>query len=207
MPKPSDILGMNARNQEYTVLNPASARSLTSSKYASKILLEDNNIATPKIHAVLGTNEDINDFDWESLESNFVIKPTNGNAGKGVLVIRKQHVDKKHWTDAVGHVLNIDDLKLHCFDILEGQYSTYGTNHNVIIEERVPIHPSFKKYTYKGTPDIRVVIFNQVPVMALLRLPTKESEGRANLHKGLEVLLFCEAGPLINRPVDTPYLT
>lgn len=184
MPKANDILGMNARNQIYTVLNPPSARSFASSKYASKILLEDNNLLTPKIHAILGTSEDVNEFDWASLDGNFVVKPTNGNAGKGVLVIKKQHIDKKHWTNAIGTVLDINDLKLHCFDILEGQYSTYGSNHSVIIEERVPIHPTLRKYTYKGTPDIRVVIFNQVPVMALLRLPTKESEGRANQTQG-----------------------
>jgi alpha-L-glutamate ligase-like protein len=113
-----------------------------------------------------------------------VIKPTNGNAGKGVLIILRQHADLKHWTDTVGKTWSLEDIKLHCYDILEGQYSTYGPNHNIIVEERIPIHPTFSKYAYKGTPDVRVIIFNSVPTMAMLRLPTKESEGKANLHQG-----------------------
>lgn len=184
MPKASEILGMNARQQHYNVLNKSAAKSFTSSKYATKVLMDNKGIPTAKVYGFLATNEDVNDFDWQSLEKNFVIKPTNGNAGKGVLIIRKQHADKKRWTDTVGHTWTLEDIKLHCYDILEGQYSTYGPNHNVIVEERVPIHPTFSKYAYRGTPDIRVIVFNHVPTMAMLRLPTKESEGRANLHQG-----------------------
>ena len=39
-------------------------------------------------------------------------------------------------------------------------------------------------YTRRGIPDIRIIVHNLVPVMAELRLPTPESEGRANLHLG-----------------------
>jgi len=53
-----------------------------------------------------------------------------------------------------------------------------------MIEDRVKKHPRFKRYAYQGTPDIRVIVFNKVPVMAMLRLPTPESRGRANLHQG-----------------------
>ena len=35
-----------------------------------------------------------------------------------------------------------------------------------------------------GTPDIRVILYRHVPVMAMVRLPTIASEGRANLHQG-----------------------
>lgn len=184
MLKASDILGLNARQQFYTSLNSAMAKSYCSSKYATKVLLENKDIPTAKIYGILTNAEDINEFNWRELTGNFVIKPTNGNAGKGVAIFRKQHADLEHWTDAIGHTWSLDEIRLHCFDILEGQYSTYGTNHTVIVEERVPIHPSFSKYAYKGTPDIRVIVFNQVPVMAMLRLPTPKSEGRANLHQG-----------------------
>jgi hypothetical protein len=47
------------------------------------------------------------------------------------------------------------------------------SHHNVIIEERVPIHPKLLKISYKGTPDIRVVVFNSVPVMACCVYPLK----------------------------------
>ena len=35
-----------------------------------------------------------------------------------------------------------------------------------------------------GVPDIRLIVYKGVPVMGMLRLPTSESEGRANLHQG-----------------------
>ncbi|MCA9369804.1 hypothetical protein KC686_01465 [Candidatus Woesebacteria bacterium] len=184
MPKAHDILGMNARNSQYISQNNTQAKSVASSKYATKILLEDNNIPTPKIYAILATNEDVQDFDWKSIEGSFVVKPTNGHAGKGVLILNKKSKHTDTWSNTLGQQLSPDDIKLHCSDILEGQYSTWGSQHNVIVEERILTHPVFKKYTYKGTPDIRVVVFNQVPIMALLRLPTKESEGRANQSQG-----------------------
>ncbi len=129
------------------------------------------------------SNEDVNEFDWDSLEKDFVIKPTNGFAGKGVVAFRSR-VDKTHWLDVVGNTWSLDDIRLHCLDILEGQYSIHGAQHNIIIEERVKIHPKLLKYTYKGTPDVRVIVFNSIPIMAMLRLPTKESEGRANVTQG-----------------------
>ena len=84
----------------------------------------------------------------------------------------------------MGNTWSLDDIRLHCLDILEGQYSIHGAQHSIIIEERVKIHPKLLKYTYKGTPDVRVIVFNSIPIMAMLRLPTKESEGRANVTQG-----------------------
>lgn len=184
MLKSRDILGLNARDQIYGKLNSSQAKNFCSSKFAAKVLFENKDIPTAQTYGFLATNEDVNDFEWEKLTKNFVIKPTNGNAGKGVLIIRTQQPDGKHWLDALGRSWDLDDIKLHCFDILDGVYSTYGPNNHIIVEERVPIHGMFLKYIYKGTPDIRVIVFNHVPVMAMLRLPTAESEGRANLHQG-----------------------
>lgn len=184
MPKARDILGMNARQLIYGKLNSATARQFCASKYATKVLLENKHIPTAKIFAILTTYEDVNQFEWEHLEKNFVIKPTNGNAGKGVVIFKTQQSDKQHWVDTLGKVWSLDEIKFHCFDILEGQYSTYGVNHHVIVEERVPIHGTFYKYTTKGTPDVRVIVFNHVPIMSYIRIPTEESGGRANLDQG-----------------------
>ncbi len=182
--KPSDILGMNARNQLYTCLNSKRAKNLCSSKYASKLLLQSRGIPTAKIVGIMVTIEDINTFDWLQLKENFVIKPTNGNAGKGVIVFKKKTADNEKWIDTMGKIWDLEDIKIHCYDILEGQYSTYGSHHTIIIEERIVSHPTLQKYSFKGTPDIRIIVFNSVPVMAMLRLPTKESEGRANVSQG-----------------------
>ncbi|MFZ5376678.1 MAG: sugar-transfer associated ATP-grasp domain-containing protein [Patescibacteria group bacterium] len=185
MSKASEILGMNAREQFYSRLNSTQAKSVCKSKLATKLLMQSRGIPTAEFYGIFALPEDVNGFDWQSLQKNFVIKPTNGHAGKGVVAFKTQHPTKANtWIDAIGREWSLDDIKLHCYDILEGQYSTHGSQHNVIIEERIPIHPKLLKYTYKGTPDVRVVVYNNVPVMAKLRLPTKESEGRANVTQG-----------------------
>lgn len=53
-----------------------------------------------------------------------------------------------------------------------------------IIEERVRTDPLLKQYSFKGVPDIRIICFNGVPIMAMTRLPTRRSNGTANLHSG-----------------------
>ena len=181
--KAKDLLGINARNSLYLSRSSGKSKSIVRSKYATKILLRDNNIPTAAIYGVLGTSEDVNDFDWANLDGNFVIKPTNGYAGTGVVAFREK-TGAEEWVDVLGKKWDLSDIKLHCDDILSGQYSSHGLNHNVIIEERIPIHPKLLKYSYKGTPDIRVIVFNSVPVMAMLRLPTEESGGRANVTQG-----------------------
>jgi hypothetical protein len=53
-----------------------------------------------------------------------------------------------------------------------------------LFEQLIICDETLAKYAYKGLPDIRVVVHNLIPVMAMLRLPTKESDGKANLHLG-----------------------
>ena len=181
--KAKDLLGINARNALYLSRSSGKAKAIVHSKYATKILLRDNDIASAEIYGILATSEDITDFDWQNLTNDFVIKPTNGYAGTGVVAFRTKN-GEDNWVDMLGNNWSLADITLHCNDILSGQYSIHGLNHNVIIEERIPIHPKLLKYSYKGTPDIRVVVFNSVPVMAMLRLPTEESGGRANVTQG-----------------------
>lgn len=145
-------------------------------------MLLNEGISTPNVYGILTSIEDVNDFNWPSLEKDFVIKPTNGHAGKGVVAFLKK--EKDNWIDVVGNEWDQEDLKIHCFDILEGQYSSHGSSPKVIVEERIIPHSTLMQYSYKGTPDLRVVVFNSVPVMAYLRLPTEESEGRANQSQG-----------------------
>ncbi|KUK79006.1 MAG: Alpha-L-glutamate ligase [Microgenomates bacterium 39_7] len=182
MINPSDVLGMNARNRLYVPLNPRFSKSICHSKYATKVLLLNEGIPTPNVYGILTSIEDINQFNWNHLTKDFVIKPTNGHAGKGVVAFKKKSGNS--WIDVVGKRWSQEELNVHCYDILEGQYSSHGAAPKVIIEERIIPHSTLMKYSYKGTPDLRVVVFNSVPVMAYLRLPTKESEGRANQSQG-----------------------
>jgi hypothetical protein len=78
----------------------------------------------------------------------------------------------------------VNDLKSHILNIFDGFYSLYGGEDIAFLEERVKICTALKPYSYRGIPDIRIIVYNNVPVMAMLRLSTRESSGKANLHLG-----------------------
>lgn len=181
--KPSHILGMNARHQ-YTKLNPSSAKKFGFSKLKTKELLQEFNIPTAQVYHVFESINDLETINWETIPTPFVIKPASGSAGKGIVVIHNKIPDQPKWKNHEGKIVGTDFLNLHVANILDGEYTTWGSNHKAIVEEMIPAHPSLARYAYRGTPDIRVVVFNSVPVMAMARIPTKESEGRANLDQG-----------------------
>src|SRR5206468_7868189 len=123
----------------------------------------------------------------------FVVKPNRGSAGRGVLVIvgRMGRDFRRH----NGEVLSRDDLRQHLSDVLSGMYSLGALPDRALLQQRVRLHPAFEPVAYQGIPDIRVVLYRNEPAMAMLRLPTRESNGRANLHQGgLGVGIDLESG-------------
>jgi alpha-L-glutamate ligase-like protein len=181
--KPSHILGMNAR-YGYTGMNSAVAKKFGFSKLRTKALLAENQIPTAQIYHVFENMDQLDAIQWENIPSPFVIKPASGSAGKGVWVIAQHLPEKNIWIDSDGDKVTKEDLRLHVQNILDGEFSTWGSEHKAFIEEMIVPHPKLAKLAYKGTPDIRVIVFNSVPVMAMMRVPTRESHGRANLEKG-----------------------
>jgi alpha-L-glutamate ligase-like protein len=63
-------------------------------------------------------------------------------------------------------------------------YSLGGQTDTAIVQQRIRLHPAFAAISYKGIPDVRVILYRNEPAMAMLRLPTRASNGRANLHQG-----------------------
>src|SRR5690606_9651985 len=59
-----------------------------------------------------------------------------------------------------------------------------GQSDRAIVQYRVHPDSFFAQMTTAGVPDIRLIVFMGVPVMGMLRLPTRESDGKANLHAG-----------------------
>jgi len=184
----SDMLGANARIWFYLRRNSGKGRCIADSKIKTKQVLSKKDVRVPKILGLLKSEDEVEQFGWEDLKGNFVIKPASGSGGRGVIVVKKKAKWAGEWYLMDGKKMNISDLRLHCFDILEGRFSLYNKADNVLIEERIKIHPKFLRFTKSGTPDIRIILYNRVPVMAMLRLPTKDSEGKANLHQGAKGL-------------------
>lgn len=182
--KLSSILGLNARSQLFSYqFNDWKGRKIADSKIQTARILRRAEIPTPLIYKKFRNLRDINEFNWKSLPDSFALKPSRGLGGEGIIVIKKRTTSGE-WLTTQKTRVSVDDLKLHVLDILEGAYSIDGEPDVAFIQEYVGRNKAFRRYAYRGTPDIRIIVFNKVPVMAMLRLPTKESSGRANLHQG-----------------------
>jgi len=185
MVKISSILGLNARSKLFSYpYNPVRGKKIANSKLRTKRILKKVDIPVPDTYARFKHPRDLINFDWDSLPSSFALKPNKGLGGEGIIVVKKKSKDGDGWITTSRKKVTIEDLELHILDILEGAYSMQNAADIAFFEEYVGRHKSFKKYAFRGTPDVRIIVFNKVPIMAMLRLPTKESGGRANLHQG-----------------------
>lgn len=177
---------MNARNLDYVrPLNKKSARKLADNKLVCKRVLRKNSLAVPGLIGKIRNYDELDVFDWSTLPSSFVLKPNRGFGGGGILVVyaRKKGRDDA-WVKADGSLVTIEDLRSHIRNIIDGSFSLANLPDTAFFEERLTLLKLFKPYAYKGIPDIRVIVYNSVPVMAMLRLPTRASDGKANLQQG-----------------------
>jgi len=182
--KISSILGLNARTQLYAYrYNSRRGKKIADSKIQTAAALRRAKVPHPKIYKKFKNASDVTTFDWESLPDRFALKPSRGMGGEGIIVVKKRLKDGG-WLTTQKEKVTAWDLKLHSLDILEGAYSMGDEPDVAFVQEYVGRHPAFRRWAYRGTPDIRIIVFNKVPIMAMLRLPTKESGGRANLHQG-----------------------
>ncbi|OGI25058.1 MAG: hypothetical protein A3J76_02385 [Candidatus Moranbacteria bacterium RBG_13_45_13] len=181
-----NILGMNARNLRFIRPNNLRrARLLADDKLLSKKFLKKADLPVPQLLAKVQSFEELENFDWNSLPESFVLKPNRGFGGEGIFVIYgKKKAMENTWIKADGSLVTIEDIKTHIRNILDGSFSLAGVPDVAFFEERLKLLKLFKPYAYKGIPDIRIIVYNKVPVMAMLRLPTRESDGKANLQQG-----------------------
>tara|TARA_Y100000310_G_scaffold151598_2_gene151189 strand:+ start:4902 stop:6281 length:1380 start_codon:yes stop_codon:yes gene_type:complete len=182
--KSKGILGMNARNLSYIrPSNAGGSMRLADNKLTAKKILRKNNIPVPRNYGIIKTYQDIENFDWNKLPSDFALKPNRGLGGEGIMIAYGQKKNG-NWVKASRSELSQDFLKNHIRNILDGNYSLFNIPDTAFFEERLKILKLFKPYAFKGIPDIRIIVYNKVPMMAMLRLPTQASDGRANLHQG-----------------------
>lgn len=183
--KYKDILGLNRRNQEYIrPYNPPSAKRIADNKIRTKRVLAKEGIKTPEVYKLIRSKEQLKFLDWESLPKSFVIKPNQGTGGNGIIVFFGKKKGELAWIRPSGDIMTKNDIILHIENILDGRFSMGNRKDIAIFEERVKTDPLLKQYSYRGVPDIRVICFNGVPIMAMTRIPTKRSDGTANLHSG-----------------------
>jgi len=178
------VLGMNRRNAECILdQNPRRLFPLVDGKLRLHELCGRIGVPTPEVYACINSYAELRRLeDLVDGRSDFVVKPNRGSGGRGVLVISGRAKDS--FVRHNGETLPFEKLRQHVSDILSGMYSLGGRPDQAFLQQRVSLHRAFAPIAYKGVPDIRVILYRQHPAMAMLRLPTQTSSGRANLHQG-----------------------
>lgn len=182
--KRNGVLGINARNANYILeYNERRNYPLVDDKALTKELALKNNVAVPDLYGMIEIQRQVETLpDLLAAHNDFVIKPANGSQGEGIVVITGKSAG--FYRKADGTLVGNDDLKFLVTNILSGIYSLGGQTDKALIEYRVQFDPVFEAIAYRGVPDVRIIIFLGVPVMAMVRLPTRMSDGKANLHRG-----------------------
>ncbi len=178
------ILGLNRRNVDYLLpFNSRSGFPQVDNKLTTKKICRENDIEVPETYAVIKHHGEARSLPEQIRHhSSFVIKPAAGSSGRGIMVINRDNDNESG--DLVNDMVKLENLRYHILTILSGLYSLGGHPDQAIIEQRIKIHPVFEIFFLTGLPDIRIIIYHGVPAMAMVRLPTRASEGRANLHQG-----------------------
>lgn len=177
------VLGLNRRELELIApLNPRHRmRSIAGDKVAAKRLLAAHGLPVPETFAVLEDRRALLAFDW-SLPSEFALKPAGGGRGCGIVVAcGREGVD---WLDFGGDRLARRDLELHVLGILSGDFSREGQSDIAHFERRMKARTDLLGDPVEGLPDVRIIVCEGRPVLAMTRIPTRESRGKANLHQG-----------------------
>lgn len=178
------VLGINSRNLDFiAAYNPRRLYPLVDDKIITKELAIEAGVTVPELFGVIryGGETDLVEG-LASKHKSFVVKPSRGSGGGGIMVFNG--VAKAGLRRMNGQIMPWSDVKYHLNNMLSGMFSMGDGSDQVMIEERLVPHAAFSKLAFGGVPDVRVIVFRGIPVMAMLRLPTAESDGKANLHQG-----------------------
>ncbi len=179
----AQVLTMNRRNLGYVY--PHNARRdfpVANDKLLCKEILAPIGVPLAKTHFSYRHFYELQQLERDlSSLAEFVIKPAQGSAGNGILVIVGR--DGESWMGINGKRYSLAALKRHISDIIFGVYS-FDNQDAAIIEERVIQHQTINRLFDRGLADVRIIMFQHQAVQAMSRVPTMASDGKANLHQG-----------------------
>jgi len=175
------LLWQNARNLNYIKeYNTKFARKLADSKLKTKDFLKSKWVDVPDTLFILTKHEEINDTIFERLKPPFVVKPNGWFWGKWILIFDSIDATWNYITNNK-EIYTKKDLIRHFWDILDWFYSLSWNRDKVVIEKKIELDEEIELLWKYWLPDLRIIVFNMVPIMAMLRVPTDESHWKANL--------------------------
>lgn len=180
------VIGLNARNIDFVMgKNERKYFSLVDDKIQTKAILSEMGIGTAKTIGLCGSF-----FEIESLLKTlinhggpFVLKPAHGYGGEGILIVKKV-MTNGNWDCGSQGLWNREKQFDYISEILYGVFSLGGESDVAFAEEFIQAHSGIGDFAADGLPDIRVIIYEGNPIAAMMRVPTSESQGKANLHAG-----------------------
>jgi alpha-L-glutamate ligase-like protein len=178
------VLSLNERNAGFVLqYNDRKRFPIVDDKVKTKRLAMEAGIAVPELYGVIeNEHQALGLHTLLQHYPDFVIKPAHGAGGDGIVVITGRVKDR--YRKANGHLISKEELSYHVSCTLSGAYSLGGHPDHVLIEHRVIKDSVFEAVSYEGVPDLRIIVLFGYPVMAMARLPTRQSDGKANLHQG-----------------------
>ena len=221
------ILGNNARNLLYIKkFNDKKAIRLANNKLETKNFLSERWIPFAKTYAILSNRNELYDFDFSALpKKNFVIKPNHWSKGNGIYITKYlghseemiapkipyrkmtlkkalqipvyEHKNDTYWIN--NNIVPDSEFRRQLLDIIDGKYSMNLGNDKIIVEEKLIPGELFKEFCEWWLADIRVIVFNLVPVATMIRVPTEESKWKANLAQwGIGLWIDIATGKVIS---------
>jgi len=180
-----EVYGINRRNVELVyVHNPRTHYPVADDKLLAKSILAAAGVPVP---ANLASCEGLFDIPrvLETLaeRQDFVLKPANGGGGEGILVVGARS-GTGAWLSAGGRPLDLVDIRTHLANIVFGAFSRGALSDRAMVEPRIVPHPVYQGLWAGALCDVRVLTLSGRPLMAMVRVPTHLSGGRANLHQG-----------------------
>lgn len=181
------VLGMNRRNALIQRYNAREAIKGVNQKFETKQRLAEAGVPVPETLALIADESELAGFDFNALPDAFAVKPNRGRRGEGVILVdgRVAGNEGGGWRQLNGEVLTPAALIQHVRRIMAGELSLEGSHSDAaLFEPLIRTHPDFARLVPYGLADIRIICLRDIPLMAMTRLPTVESRGRANLHQG-----------------------
>ena len=162
------ILGINRRNGDYVLPNnPREHYPRVDDKALTKELCRRRQIPVPETYALIERHGDVAKF-LDLIGHRAGICRQAGRRQRGPRHRRHRPARRQRLLQLQRRASPLADMTYHLMTILSGLYSLAGQPDRIIIEQRIIRHPVFESIAVGGTPDVRIILYRCVPVMAMV---------------------------------------
>ncbi|MCX6807778.1 MAG: DUF1704 domain-containing protein [Patescibacteria group bacterium] len=170
LPSTRHILGANSNFLDF-VYPVRSQQDFSWIKNRSKIKawLQARGIFMPKTLLIVKNISDLDRLNFDILPQKFIIRKVFNN-GRDDNILTLSSIGANAWLDSRKRLWKPEDIKQHILDILDGGFSKSGLPDIACIEQRPELDKFFARLGQDGLPVIKIIVYRNVPLMAMLKL-------------------------------------